>query len=158
MVECSQMENFWSRVDKTRDCWLWGGAKRGNGYGCCKFKGKLVSTHRLAFELTYGPIPTGKLVCHRCDIRACVNPSHLFLGSHKDNALDALGKGRLYSLSNELPVIGEKVGTHKLTAQQVIKIRSLYESGLGYKKLAKQFGVDHKNIQFIIKRKTWRHI
>lgn len=82
--------DFWSRVDKSGDCWLWTGARDGKGYG--RLGNKVAS--RLSWELSHGPIPRGKLVCHKCDNPPCVRPDHLFLGSPADNFYDMVAKGR----------------------------------------------------------------
>lgn len=82
-----------------------------NGYGQTFYEGKIVYAHRLAYQLTHGPIPHGALVCHRCDTRRCVNPLHLFLGTHKDNTQDMLNKDRHKS---------------RLSRQDVEAIRSAY--------------------------------
>ena len=86
-------DNFWSKVVETDSCWLWLGSKR-DGYGMFWSNGKLVSAHRMAWEIVHGRIPDGLLVLHKCDIRECVNPEHLFLGTHLDNFLDCIMKGR----------------------------------------------------------------
>jgi hypothetical protein len=85
---------FWSYVDKTGDCWLWTKSCTSKGYGQFKFKEQKDTTHRIAWKLTHGPIPDGLLVLHRCDVRNCVNPAHLFLGTPKDNTQDMMSKGR----------------------------------------------------------------
>lgn len=76
-------------------CWIWTGALKDNGYGDCWIDGKIVGAHRAFFSLLIGPIPIGMQVCHRCDVRCCVNPHHLFIGSRSDNMRDAAAKGRL---------------------------------------------------------------
>lgn len=84
--------NFWSMVAKSDGCWVWTGTRWSTGYG------RLVggrAAHRVAWELTNGPIPRGLLVCHHCDNPPCCRPDHLFLGTSKDNAMDASAKGRL---------------------------------------------------------------
>ncbi len=88
------MNRFWSRVEKTDGCWLWLGSKMNAGYGKINFSGKRWLVHRMAYMLTYGPIPEGKLVLHRCDNRLCVNPAHLYAGTHFDNVHDMMERQR----------------------------------------------------------------
>lgn len=88
-------ERFWARTIKTETCWLWDGQKNESGYGLFKLNWKVVRAHRLAYELTNGPIPGGLVVLHSCDVRACINPAHLSLGTRPDNLRDAQRKGRL---------------------------------------------------------------
>ena len=88
-------ESFWSRVDKSGDCWIWTGATR-DGYGVIRRRLAPDSgAHRVAWELTIGPIGPGLNVCHHCDVPLCVRPDHLFLGTQSDNLQDASRKGRL---------------------------------------------------------------
>jgi len=75
-------------------CWLWLGHLHGSGYPRLKINKKNKSAHRYSYEAFVGPIPDGLLVCHKCDVPSCVNPAHLFVGTHKDNARDMMQKGR----------------------------------------------------------------
>lgn len=91
------MERFWSKVARTQneaDCWLWLGATRAGGYGSIKVGRKLEMAHRVSYLLAHGSIDEGLCVLHRCDNPSCVNPSHLFLGTKKDNTADRISKGR----------------------------------------------------------------
>lgn len=89
-----KLEDFWKWVDKSGECWLWTGTTS-EGYGRVRHGPKKLLAHRVAYELTKGPIPKGMEVCHSCDNPTCVNPAHLWLGTHRDNMRDAHQKGRI---------------------------------------------------------------
>lgn len=95
-------ERFWPKVNKAPGqgpkgkCWLWNASLRG-GYGSFSTTSGMKAAHRVAYELAKGPIPTSLEVCHDCDTPACVNPEHLFLGTHLENMCDRDQKGRLIS-------------------------------------------------------------
>lgn len=87
-------ERFMTYVKKTSMCWIWIYHKDSKGYGCIWWNFKKKLAHRLSWELFKGPIPKGKFVCHQCDNPICVKPSHLWIGTAKDNAEDMVKKGR----------------------------------------------------------------
>lgn len=103
------MNKFLSKVNKTETCWLWTGATRKVGYGVLKRNGKCLSAHRYSYELFKGKIPEGLDVCHTCDIRLCVNPDHLWVGTRKENMMDASKKGRVTSKNKKYNSKKERV-------------------------------------------------
>src|ERR1035437_6756985 len=105
-------------IDKTQclsNYWEWLNSIDRYGYGKVKLNGKMVGVHRISYELYNGSIPAKMCVCHRCDNRKCINPEHLWLGTHLDNAQDRDSKGRGAINS------GERSGMSKLTDAQVIE-------------------------------------
>jgi hypothetical protein len=151
-----RFKTSYSKADKgfKTKCWIWNSPDpyRG-GYGRVWFSGKSESAHRFSWNIHKGEIPKGIEVCHHCDIPSCVNPNHLFLGTHLDNMRDAISKNRIPFLKGELN------GCAKLRSKDVLEIRLKYSLGeTTYKNLALQFGVDPSMIFLIVKRKKWSHI
>lgn len=140
---------FWARVRRGPDdaCWEWQGLQTPKGYGQVRFNGKNLRAHRLAWELTFGSVPDGMFVCHKCDNPSCVNPGHLFLGTPSDNMLDKQNKGRT--------AIGERVGSARLNPADVVEIRA---SNQGCRVLARRYGVDRKTIINVKRYETWKHL
>ena len=138
-------------------CWEWQGTTR-NGYGRMTIGSrtdgtrKTVSTHRLAYELHFGEIPDGMEVCHKCDNRLCVNPYHLFLGTHQDNMDDREQKGR------NNPPRGEKHSKAKLTEKDVLAIREKRMQGKSFGKLAEEYAVNKKTIINAVTGKSWAYL
>lgn len=140
-------EKFLSKVQKDPSgCWLWTGHVTDKGYGNFYFRGKNISAHRFSYTKYVGPL-TELLVCHKCDVRLCVNPDHLFAGTAQDNASDMVKKSR--------QAVGEKSGASKLTEAEVIRVVVLC-SVLGAKDVAKLFAVTKHAINCIASGRTWR--
>jgi len=141
-------ENFWPQVSTgtKKVCWPWAGKLSPEGYG--RPKG---DAHRIAWELTHGKIPKGKCVLHRCDNRPCCNPSHLFLGTRKENNADRDRKGRLAR--------GTRIGTSKLTERDVMELRAEYAKGnTTHRELAAKRGLDHTTVGDILRGTRWQHV
>jgi hypothetical protein len=146
------VERFWEKVQKTDGCWPWAGVTaRSTGYGYIWAHGRMNYAHRTAWLLTHGPILEGLWVLHHCDVPACCNPAHLFLGTHSDNMRDMNAKGRRGT-------IGARHGHAKLDETAVLDIRQRHAAGgITQRALATQHGISQRTISQIIRRKTWRH-
>jgi len=159
------VERFWSKVKKTDRCWLWT-ASTTRGYGQFVNNGIQGQAHRFSFRLHKGEIPEGKSVCHSCDVRNCVNPEHLWLGTATDNMRDAVKKGRIATGSRngcsthpERLKRGRENKKAKLTPEIVLTIRVRYsQGGVSLQRLADEHGVTKQSVWFIIHNKHWRHI
>src|SRR5690606_26216538 len=129
---------FWSKVDRSAGpiaCWPWTGRREAAGYGSANTKTGRRKAHRVAYSLTKGPLLSGMSVCHACDNPCCVNPAHLWLGTHRENMRDRATKGRGGNLK------GVANGRAKLTDQSVSWIRLLKARGLTNRQIADAFGV-----------------
>lgn len=148
------MSRFWGKVDKTEGCWLWTACLNRDGYGDFNLgrrgQGHELA-HRYSWALANGPIPDDLCVLHRCDVRSCVRPDHLFLGTRTDNHADMVAKGR----TRGNPTRGEAHNQAKLTAEQVIAIR---EAGGRQRDVAALFGVSQTLVSRIRRREIWTHI
>lgn len=156
-VPLDPIARFWSHVDITDflDCWLWTGCTRSMKRGFINWHGRREYSHRVAYLLTYGEIPEGMCVCHKCDNPQCVNPNHLFLGTKADNTHDMLRKGRQGGNS---VCKGEAHHNSKLTDSDVKEIRRLAKCGVRHTDIGRQFGVTKQNVAWIVTRKGWKHI
>jgi|SRR5947207_6439155 len=143
-------------LDFAGDCWVWMGFHSSSGYA--RFRYQYV--HRLVWEAMYGPIPPGLWVLHHCDNRSCINPKHLWLGTVRDNAQDALRKGRLnlagLRLGNRKR--GEARAMSKLTAAKVREIRERAAKGEKYSVMAPEYGVCASLISEVARRLRWKHV
>jgi len=147
--DVSPEARFWAKVDRRNEdeCWPWLATKSKLGYG--KFTlgvNNKVCAHRYSYELTVGPIPNGLLVCHKCDNPKCVNPAHLFIGSHKDNMQDAVRKGR--------QARGRRLPQTKLTDEQVIVAIKLASSAPRMiESTARQFSISGEHLGALMRGK-----
>lgn len=134
---------FWPFIDKTGagGCWIWTAGVSGAGYGTLKIHGQRRVAHRVSYELANGPIEGGLFVLHRCDVRRCCNPEHLFLGEQQDNMDDMRQKGR---------------GASKLRAEDIPAIRSAHAAGVTPAALAATYGVSRRTVVQAATGKTWR--
>lgn len=146
------VEVFHSRLVKGDGCWIMNGKLDSRSRNRIYTPLGTMLAHRISYLMFHGEIPHGLEVCHSCDNPGCVNPNHLWLGTHTDNMRDMEQKGR----GNQQK--GERCGKAKLKEKQVIKIRSLYSSGFSYRKLAARFKMDASSIGDIVNRHTWSHI
>ena len=128
-------------------CWIWAGAISSAKYGNIRFRGRQQGAHRVFFQLYKGEIPEGLFVLHKCDVKSCVNPDHLFLGNAFDNMRDAGAKRRLRW--------GSKHPKSKLTPAQV---RSIRASSEGPKALGLKYGVSTTAICYILSGKNWKNL
>lgn len=170
----SLADRFWSKVDRQGSkCWPWLGVRNRAGYGVFFVGGKarnqnqMALAHRVAFSLAKRKHPrTDLCVLHRCDNPPCVNPAHLFSGSHADNVADKVEKGRQSCGDQSGPrkhpeklPRGEAHWKTSLTAEQVQVIRKRSESGTETQmQIAASFGISNKTVSQIVRRARWGHI
>lgn len=150
-------------------CWNWNGGKDGKGYGVCYVPHRMYA-HRLSYELSTGSSPRGMSVCHKCDNPSCINPEHLWLGSHAENMADMKAKGRNVSppvhsgpthwryTQPEKVQRGEEQANAKLTNEQVIRMRCDYISGAKNAELAERYGLSPNSVQDITLGRSWTHL
>lgn len=159
-------DRFWTKVDRSAGpdgCWLWTGALASSGYGNVGVQRRPGLAHRVAWELTHGPIPKGMYVCHNCpggDNKLCVNPAHLWLGTPTQNAQDAWDKGAMPHTHRVSEAQRGSAHHHaKLTEEAVVAIRRAYAAGgVSQSELAARYGVGPGAIQKVIAGTRWRHV
>jgi len=147
----AQAERFWSRVDKSGECWLWTGTvqnragRAGEGYGVT---GDCRLAHRVSWQLINGPVPSGAQVLHSCDRPRCVRPEHLRLGSPAENSFEMVLRDR--------STRGERSSSAKLTATQVIHLRDQAAAGVSHKVLAYRYGISLRHVLGIVEWRFWK--
>jgi len=145
-------ERFWEKVDKRsqKQCWLWKAGLSAKGYGAFRIGSVQTTAHRVAYQLTHGEILPGLVVCHHCDVPNCVNPSHLFVGTYRDNMRDAVRKGRLAN--------GENIPWAKVTEERVLAARRMYADGISQVEIGRILGIQKANVWPIVHGKSWKHV
>lgn len=142
---------LWSRVDTSvgpSQCWLFIG--KATRYGKISFQKRTLSTHRLAYEITYGPIPMGEIIRHTCDVKQCCNPAHLITGTNTDNMRDAVERGQILK--------GEQNPNAKLTEAQVRRARRWAKLGMKQCDIARRLRVNRQTIHRVVCHKNWKHL
>ena len=150
----ARFERYFERGEPDA-CWPWLGSKNGTGrlncYGRFAYGRKKYIASRLAYVIANGPIDRTLLVCHTCDNPPCVNPAHLFIGTTRDNTLDAVRKGRNRSCG----MVGVANHNARLNPNAV---RAIRRSPLNNSELARCFGVDPSAVRQVRVGRTWRHV
>ena len=134
---------FWSRVNKAGKCWEYCGARLSGGYGWISRLGTQWLAHRYSWLISRGHIPKRKLILHKCDNRACVRPSHLYVGDHIKNRKDRIERG-------------PRANDCKMTWDLVREMRGDYLSGIAQFKLKKKYRLSDAQVSRIINQKNWR--
>ena len=155
------MDRFWNKVNKTKKCWVWTASRNRDGYGKFGINRGWIQAHRMSWimhngeipkgmYILHGPIPAGLCVCHHCDNPPCVRPSHLFVGTLRDNSDDKISKNR----GNFL--YGENHPRAKLSRRQVDIIRSDYSDlHIPQIHIAKKYGIGKSQISKILNQRSW---
>jgi hypothetical protein len=140
---------FWSKVDRSGDCWVWQACRNPAGYGRFRLDGRAQLAHRVSYRWAVG-VDLGDLcVCHRCDNPPCVNPAHLFVATPAENSADMRAKGRSHRQ------VGELSGKAKLTEADVATILDLRAGGATLTEIARRFGVHSAHASRICRGLRW---
>ena len=152
MIDKTLRTRFFNKIIKNNNgCWIWQGKPTWAGYGELRAFGRVQKAHRVSWFLHNGPIDEGLFVCHTCDVRSCVNPEHLFLGTHGDNMADCKQKDRYQK--------GEGHGMSKLSESDVRLIRDMAEQGtISIRAIGRHFGVYHEAVRAVLNGRTWSHV
>lgn len=147
---------FWSKVVRGEEgeCWPFVGVIDAHGYGKFDKPGRPVLAHRFAYELVVGTIPAGLCVLHQCDNPPCANPTHLWLGTQRENVEDCIAKGRFKPGKLQ----GEAKPSAKLKDDDVRLIRRLAREGMPKIQIARQVGISRAVVQYILAGRTWTHV
>lgn len=147
------VSRFWAKVDRSGECWVWTKGCNDKGYGVFGvWHAKSVLAHRVSWIIAHGSIPRGIFVLHHCDNPPCVRPSHLYLGTHEDNARDVVVRKRHAGRSRRTP-------NARLTFEQAQEIRRrIAAGGISQTRLASEYGVSQSTISLIVLGKVWPEV
>jgi hypothetical protein len=134
------------------DCWPWTAGRDGKGYGCFWSGDRRLISSRLAYVVGYGSVPTDLMVCHRCDNPPCCNPSHLFLGTNRDNMRDKAAKGRCNIPS------GRDSHHAVFTERDAVKAIAIRQQGVTIREIARRMGVSKSTAHRMVTQYTYRPI
>jgi len=156
-------ERFWKRIKTGNpdECWPWSGAHNEHGYGSVCKDGVLRKAHRVAWELTFGKIPEGKWVLHKCDNPPCCNPNHLYIGTIVENTKDAIERKRFRSGDQHWMKkhIGSANPNTKLKEETVrLVLLEASQKLLNANQISKKFNIPRTTLRRIIDRVTWKHV
>lgn len=158
MRKVSLATRLLAKVDATEkhgprgDCWKWNGATDSWGYGRIAVNGKNRTAHRLSYALFRGPVPSDKLVLHKCDVAHCINPAHLYIGTHADNVNDAYRRNRYPSKD------GSQNGRAVLREEDIPEIRKMIRNGIKYQHIASIFKVSTGAIAHVAQGISWKNL
>lgn len=151
----TDIERFMAKVEPELNsgCWLWAGGLTSDGYGVAQHRKKSLLAHRVSYELFNGSAPSRALVCHRCDIRSCVNPVHLFVGTQADNMADMRLKGRASRKH------GSQNGRAVLNEVAAREVSDLLKTGaFSAREIARSYGVSDSTVSRIKHGLCFRNI
>jgi len=148
------------------ECILWDKAVSNTGYGQKWYQGRMIGAHRYVYIKTFGSIPNGLMVLHRCDVKRCVNPEHLYLGTVKDNAKDAIERGQIATGTRHGAYTkphsrrrGTKNPNSKLTTEQIEEIRALFKpKHWTLQQAASRYGVSISTISRVVRGDSYQLI
>ena len=145
-----------ARVKRVNGCWIWAGPKHRSGYGIVKIKGVGVRAHRASHAAFTGLISDQSFICHHCDNKSCVNPDHLYEGTHASNMRDMVSRSR-HNAMQPGARCGEKNPKARLTIEKVMEVRRRLANGEAKKRVAREMCVAPQTIRDIASGATWRN-